>query len=203
MLTPVTRMSRCLPQKEMFQSLSTSKLSKELLPTTFHSYRSFSSAVAEQDDEQPKKVIPFLLADIGEGIAEVELLQWYVAPGDHVAQFDRICEVQSDKATVEITSRYDGIIESLNGVAGDMIAVGSPLLHIAIAGGKEDSNEAEEGVSEILSNVDDEQDRLHIPSLHSEYDLSGDKKELFFSLCTFENGKGLDDTRSAKARNGL
>ena len=52
-----------------------------------------------------KASIPFLLADIGEGIAEVELLQWFVSPGHEVSQFDRVCEVQSDKATVEITSR--------------------------------------------------------------------------------------------------
>jgi Biotin-requiring enzyme len=56
----------------------------------------------------------FKLADIGEGIAEVELLKWFVHEGDHVKSFDRLCEVQSDKATVEITSRYDGRIVKLH-----------------------------------------------------------------------------------------
>jgi 2-oxoisovalerate dehydrogenase E2 component (dihydrolipoyl transacylase) len=74
--------------------------------------------------------IPFLLADIGEGIKEVELLQWFVQPGEHVRQFDKVCEVQSDKATVEITSRYDGVVLELAGRVGDMMQVGKPLLYI-------------------------------------------------------------------------
>ena len=75
--------------------------------------------------------IPFLLADIGEGIAEVELLQWFVTPGDKLNQFDRVCEVQSDKASVEITSRYDGMVSLLCGNVGDVMRVGQPLLYIA------------------------------------------------------------------------
>ena len=50
------------------------------------------------------KVVPFNLADIGEAIAEVELVQWYVEVGDTVEQFDQVCLVESDKATTPITS---------------------------------------------------------------------------------------------------
>lgn len=129
----------------------------------------------EHDNDDFTREIPFFLADIGEGIAEVELLQWYVNVGDSVAQFDRICEVQSDKATVEITSRYDGVITSLNGAVGDMVAVGSPLLHLRVKGKATESttssnNEAE---SVTLNNVDEKQDRLQIPSLESNYDIDG------------------------------
>jgi 2-oxoisovalerate dehydrogenase E2 component (dihydrolipoyl transacylase) len=48
--------------------------------------------------------VPFKLSDIGEGIAEVELLKWFVLEGDEIKSFDRVCEVQSDKATVGIAT---------------------------------------------------------------------------------------------------
>lgn len=80
------------------------------------------------------KLQPFLLADIGEGITECEVIQWFINDGDRVSQFQKICEVQSDKAAVEITSRYDGIIRKLHYEKGDIAKVGRPLVDIELDG---------------------------------------------------------------------
>ena len=50
----------------------------------------------------------YIYADIGEGIMEVEVLRWFVAPGDHVRQFDKLCEVQSDKVGLHSARRGGG-----------------------------------------------------------------------------------------------
>ncbi|XP_011140091.1 lipoamide acyltransferase component of branched-chain alpha-keto acid dehydrogenase complex, mitochondrial [Harpegnathos saltator] len=77
-------------------------------------------------------VVPFKLSDIGEGIRDVTVKEWFVKPGDRVRQFDNICEVQSDKASVTITSRYDGLIKNLRYKVDDVALVGEPLLDIEI-----------------------------------------------------------------------
>lgn len=76
------------------------------------------------------KRVPFKLADIGEGISEVQIIQWHVKEGSEIKQFEKIAEVQSDKATVEITSRYDGIVKKLHYNVNDMAKVGNPLIDI-------------------------------------------------------------------------
>ncbi|KAJ3301661.1 hypothetical protein HDV03_000502 [Kappamyces sp. JEL0829] len=94
--------------------------SKKLLPLQ----RAFSNSLPAW------AVTPFNLADIGEGISEVELIQWFVKPGDKVEEFSKICEVQSDKAAVEISSRYEGTILKLYHNVGEIAKVGSPLVDI-------------------------------------------------------------------------
>ncbi|GAA6057324.1 hypothetical protein JCM3770_001091 [Rhodotorula araucariae] len=83
---------------------------------------------------------PFILADIGEGITECEIVKWLVKPGDVVEEFDPIVEVMSDKASVEITTPFSGKVAELSGAAGDMLKVGGTLCTIDVGG--EEAGEA-------------------------------------------------------------
>lgn len=78
------------------------------------------------------KIISFNLSDIGEGIRDVTVKEWFVKEGDTVEQFDNLCEVQSDKASVTITSRYDGKIAKIHKHVDDVALVGKPLLDFEI-----------------------------------------------------------------------
>lgn len=71
--------------------------------------------------------------DIGEGIAEVELVAWQVAEGEQVHEDQPLAEVMTDKACVEIPSPVSGRVLALNGEPGQRLAVGSPLIRIGLA----------------------------------------------------------------------
>lgn len=68
--------------------------------------------------------------DIGEGIAEVELVEWRVRPGDTVVADQALADVMTDKATVEVPSPVAGTVVAATGNAGDKLAVGSELLRL-------------------------------------------------------------------------
>ena len=70
----------------------------------------------------------FKLPDIGEGVVEGEVVQWHVSVGDAVKEDDPIVDVMTDKASVTIPSPVNGVVSSLSGGVGDMIAVGSTLV---------------------------------------------------------------------------
>ena len=70
----------------------------------------------------------FRLPDIGEGIHEGEIVKWFVKPGDKVQEDDVLCEVQNDKAVVEIPSPVEGTVEEILVQEGTVAVVGDVLV---------------------------------------------------------------------------
>ena len=76
----------------------------------------------------------FKLPDIGEGIAEAEIVAWHVKPGDNVSEDQQLADMMTDKATVEMESPVAGKVLEVAGEVGDMIPIGSVLVVIETAG---------------------------------------------------------------------
>ena len=76
----------------------------------------------------------FNLPDIGEGIAEAEIVAWHVSIGDMVEEDQQIADMMTDKATVEMESPVAGKIIEVAGEVGDTIAIGSMLVTIEVEG---------------------------------------------------------------------
>jgi 2-oxoisovalerate dehydrogenase E2 component (dihydrolipoyl transacylase) len=74
------------------------------------------------------------MPDVGEGVAEAELVEWHVKPGDPVREDMILAAVMTDKATVEIPSPVEGVVLWLGADVGDTVAVKAPLLRIQVAG---------------------------------------------------------------------
>ena len=103
----------------------------------------------------------FKLPDIGEGVVEGEVVQWHVAAGDEVTEDDPIVDVMTDKATVTIPSPITGVVSSLNGDVGEMVAVGSALVEF-------DSDAAAVSISEPGPSVEPESEAEPEPSSEPE-----------------------------------
>ncbi|CAD6893708.1 unnamed protein product [Tilletia controversa] len=134
-LTTNTLVAARSPQRHHHQPASTAARARARAPvlsSTLAASRSFQHAARFSTSALRRAPAPqpFLLADIGEGIQEVEIIKFMAKEGDRVEEFDPICEVQSDKATVEITSRFTGTISSLTHKVGDIVKVGSPICFI-------------------------------------------------------------------------
>ena len=75
------------------------------------------------------------LPDVGEGIAEAEIVEWHVSVGDTIAEDQVMVEVMTDKATVELPSPVTGVVTSFGAEVGDILQVGSPLIRIDTGNG--------------------------------------------------------------------
>ncbi|MDA0802239.1 MAG: dihydrolipoamide acetyltransferase family protein [Planctomycetota bacterium] len=85
--------------------------------------------------KQPSDKSHFILPDLGEGLVEAELISWKVNPGERVKEQQTLCEMQTDKALVEVPSPWTGLVSELCGGAGDIIKVGAVLVRYKIDAG--------------------------------------------------------------------
>ena len=72
----------------------------------------------------------FKMPDVGEGVAEAEVVEWHVKVGDRVEEDQHLVDVMTDKATIDIESPVSGTVVAVAGEVGDVIAIGAMLLVI-------------------------------------------------------------------------
>jgi len=85
----------------------------------------------------------FELPDLGEGVAEGEVLAWHVAVGDEVTEDQVLAEVETDKAAVDVPSPVDGVVRELHADVGDIVATGEVLVTIEAGEAPESESSAE------------------------------------------------------------
>src|SRR6185295_13940782 len=90
----------------------------------------------------------FKLPDIGEGIAEAEIVAWHVKVGDIIAEDQQIADMMTDKATVEMESPVAGKVIELAGDVGDQVPIGSVLAVIETEGADRAAEPVEDSVDE-------------------------------------------------------
>src|SRR5215510_9256857 len=88
-----------------------------------------------QEIDTVSSLFEFPLPDIGEGVAEGEIVEWKVKEGDAVKEDQVLLEVMTDKATVEISSPVRGTVKELVVAAGEVAPVGAVLCKIEPAAG--------------------------------------------------------------------
>ncbi|OBV11778.1 dihydrolipoamide acetyltransferase family protein [Erythrobacter dokdonensis] len=113
----------------------------------------------------------FNMPDVGEGVAEAEVVEWHIKVGDRVEEDQHLVDVMTDKATIDIESPVAGVVTALAGEVGDTIAIGAMLLEIEVEGEVEDqaepapapaprAPEVEERIEVETSDVSDADDAL-------------------------------------------
>ncbi|WP_086735621.1 dihydrolipoamide acetyltransferase family protein [Erythrobacter colymbi] len=96
----------------------------------------------------------FKMPDVGEGVAEAEVVEWHVKVGDRVEEDQHIVDVMTDKATIDIESPVSGTVTTLAGEVGDVVAIGAMLLVIETEG-EVSEEEAEAAAEQIEDDMSD------------------------------------------------
>lgn len=96
----------------------------------------------------------FNMPDVGEGVAEAEIVEWHVKVGDRVEEDQHLVDVMTDKATIDIESPVSGVVTQLAGEVGDTIAIGAMLLVIETEGEVSEA-EAEAAAEQVEDEMSD------------------------------------------------
>lgn len=96
----------------------------------------------------------FKMPDVGEGVAEAEIVEWHVKVGDRVEEDQHLVDVMTDKATIDIESPVAGVVTTLAGEVGDTISIGAMLLVIEVEG-EASAEEAEAAAAQIEDDMSD------------------------------------------------
>ena len=97
----------------------------------------------------------FKMPDVGEGVAEAEVVEWHVKIGDRVEEDQHLVDVMTDKATIDIESPVAGTVVEVAGEVGDVIAIGSMLLVIEVEGADVSEEQAEAAAEQIEDEMSD------------------------------------------------
>ncbi len=95
----------------------------------------------------------FNFPDLGEGLEEGTILEWYVAEGHQLKEGDPLVQMETDNVVADIPSPRQGMIALLHGSVGDVIKVGSPLVEIETeaVGGAQESHQPEEKKDNVIT----------------------------------------------------
>lgn len=142
----------------------------------------------------------FKLPDIGEGIHEGEIVKWFVKPGDKIQEDDVLCEVQNDKAVVEIPSPVKGTVEEILVEEGTVATVGQVLItfdapgyeNLKFKGDAEDKEEAsQEAVQQAEAKAEVSQQAASTPAAKEE--AASDRRIIAMpSVRKYARDKGVD-----------
>ena len=110
----------------------------------------------------------FKFPDIGEGVTEGKILEWFVKKGQEIQEGDPVVKMETDKVVADIPSPRTGVIKNIFGKVGDTINVDDALVEIEIAGGEMDSKEKEVPVEEegygVIGHIEDATTDAFLPS---------------------------------------
>jgi len=116
----------------------------------------------------------FKLPDVGEGVAEGELVEWLVEPGDTVTEDQPVAKVETDKALVDVPSPYDGTIKELRAEEGEMVPVGDVIMVYNVEGEDDLSDTSTTETAETGAETESQAEQTSEPAGASE---GGDAEE--------------------------